>query len=117
MIGQPDNFLIFPFVTDFRPAEHNFQVGPRQFELADNFRCRRHIPDINPETDDLRAAIRRITDHPVVPIDFLVTQAALAVKEVAWACGYANPSYFIHSFRAQYGQTPKGYRQRNEKPV
>ena len=47
----------------------------------------------------------------------LLAESALAVKEVAWACGYANPSYFIHSFRAQYGQTPKGYRQRNDKPV
>ncbi len=61
VVGQPDNFLIFPFVADFRPAEHDFQVGSRQFELADNFRRRRHIPDINPEADDLRAAIRRIT--------------------------------------------------------
>lgn len=41
----------------------------------------------------------------------LLAQSALAVKEVAWACGYANPSYFIHSFRAQHGQTPKAYRQ------
>nr|WP_315244268.1 helix-turn-helix transcriptional regulator [uncultured Albidiferax sp.] len=41
----------------------------------------------------------------------LLAESALAVKEVAWACGYAHPSYFIHSFRAQYGQTPKGYRQ------
>ena len=61
VIGQPDNFLICPFVADFRPAEHDFQVGPRQLELADNFRRRRHIPDINAETDDLRTAIRHIT--------------------------------------------------------
>lgn len=41
----------------------------------------------------------------------LLAESALAVKEVAWACGYAHPSYFIHSFRAQHGQTPKAYRQ------
>ncbi|MCX7277186.1 MAG: helix-turn-helix transcriptional regulator [Burkholderiales bacterium] len=41
----------------------------------------------------------------------LLTESALAIKEVAWACGFANPSYFIHTFRAQHGQTPKAYRQ------
>jgi AraC-like DNA-binding protein len=41
----------------------------------------------------------------------LLAESALAVKEVAWACGYANPSYFIHTFRAQHGQTPTAYRQ------
>ena len=41
----------------------------------------------------------------------LLAESTLAVKEVAWACGYAHPSYFIHSFRAQYGQTPKAYRE------
>jgi AraC-like DNA-binding protein len=41
----------------------------------------------------------------------LLAESALAVKEVAWACGFANPSYFIHTFRAQHGQTPKAYRQ------
>ena len=41
----------------------------------------------------------------------LLTESALAVKEVAWACGFANASYFIHTFRAQHGQTPKAYRE------
>lgn len=40
----------------------------------------------------------------------LLTESALAVKEVAWACGFAQASYFIHTFRAQHGQTPKAYR-------
>ena len=41
----------------------------------------------------------------------LLTESGLAIKEVAWACGFANPSYFIQTFRSHHGQTPKGYRQ------
>lgn len=41
----------------------------------------------------------------------LLAESELAVKEVAWACGFANPSYFIHTFRAHHAQTPKTYRQ------
>lgn len=39
----------------------------------------------------------------------LLTEGRLAGKEVAWACGYASPSYFIRSFRAQFGLTPKAW--------
>ncbi|WP_394788901.1 helix-turn-helix domain-containing protein [Rhodoferax sp.] len=41
----------------------------------------------------------------------LLTESALAVKEVAWACGFANTSYFIQTFKTQHGATPKAYRQ------
>ncbi|HNB43014.1 MAG TPA: AraC family transcriptional regulator, partial [Burkholderiaceae bacterium] len=39
----------------------------------------------------------------------LLTEGRLAGKEVAWACGYASQSYFIRSFRAQFGLTPKAW--------
>jgi len=39
----------------------------------------------------------------------LLAEGRLAGKEVAWACGYASQSYFIRSFRAQFGQTPKAW--------
>ena len=40
----------------------------------------------------------------------LLAQSTLAGKEVAWACGFATQSYFIRSFRAQFGMTPQAWR-------
>jgi AraC-like DNA-binding protein len=33
-----------------------------------------------------------------------------AIKEIAWCCGFASASYFIRSFKLQFGDTPKAYR-------
>ena len=41
----------------------------------------------------------------------LADEAALAVKEVAWACGFASSGYFIRTFRARHGLTPAVWRQ------
>ena len=41
----------------------------------------------------------------------LLRESTLAGKEIAWACGFASPSYFIRAFRAHWGQTPKAWRQ------
>jgi AraC-like DNA-binding protein len=40
----------------------------------------------------------------------LLGDGSLSGKEVAWACGYANPSYFIRSFRRHHGSTPQAWR-------
>lgn len=40
----------------------------------------------------------------------LLRETTLAGKEVAWACGFAAPSYFIRTFRAHHGMTPKAWR-------
>jgi len=40
----------------------------------------------------------------------LLTEGDAAVKEVAWSCGFGSASYFIRSFRNQYGLTPQSYR-------
>ena len=40
----------------------------------------------------------------------LLADTDMAVKEVAWACGYATPGYFIQSFRRHHGQTPGQWR-------
>jgi AraC-like DNA-binding protein len=39
----------------------------------------------------------------------LLGEGRLAGKEVAWACGFASPSYFSRSFRARFGLTPKAW--------
>ena len=41
----------------------------------------------------------------------LLRETTLAVKEVAWACGFAAPSYFIRTFRHHHGVTPKQWRE------
>ena len=36
----------------------------------------------------------------------LLTDPSLNVSEIAWACGFRSPNYFIRRFRAAYGFTP-----------
>jgi len=40
----------------------------------------------------------------------LLGQSSLSVKEVAWASGYANQSYFIRCFRRRWGTSPGDWR-------
>ena len=40
----------------------------------------------------------------------LLAQTNLSGKEVAWASGYANQSYFIRCFRRRWGASPAEYR-------
>ena len=41
----------------------------------------------------------------------LLASSRMAIKEVAWACGYNSPGYFIQTFRRLQGQTPSAWRQ------
>ncbi|MEY2689048.1 MAG: hypothetical protein RL375_3246, partial [Pseudomonadota bacterium] len=40
----------------------------------------------------------------------LLAETDLAVKEVAWACGFASASYFIRTFRSHHAATPLAWR-------
>ena len=40
----------------------------------------------------------------------LLSESAMAGKEVAWASGFATQSYFIRTFRTHFGMTPKAWR-------
>ncbi len=42
----------------------------------------------------------------------LLSQHSMAIKAVAWACGYNSASYFIRNFRHRYGCTPLAWRER-----
>ena len=42
----------------------------------------------------------------------LLASSRMAIKEVAWACGYNRPGYFIQTFRRLQGLTPSAWRQR-----
>ncbi len=39
----------------------------------------------------------------------LLRGSTMGVAEVAWACGYARPSYFNRAFRARTGRTPREF--------
>lgn len=41
----------------------------------------------------------------------------LSVSEIAWACGFTDPSYFSRIFRKQTGLTPQAYRKKLEEDV
>jgi AraC-like DNA-binding protein len=47
----------------------------------------------------------------------LLADTDLAVKEVAWACGFASASYFIRTFRAHHGETPVAWRATHQRQV
>jgi AraC-like DNA-binding protein len=47
----------------------------------------------------------------------LLRQSKMAGKEIAWACGYAAPSYFIRTFRSHFGMTPTAWRAQAEAAV
>lgn len=40
----------------------------------------------------------------------LLVEGDAAVKEIAWCCGFGSASYFIRSFRQEFGMTPYSYR-------
>ena len=40
----------------------------------------------------------------------LLAENDSAVKEIAWCSGFASASYFIRSFKQQFGVTPKVFR-------
>ncbi|WP_367848457.1 helix-turn-helix transcriptional regulator [Rhodoferax sp. WC2427] len=44
----------------------------------------------------------------------LLAETDMAGKEVAWACGFATPSYFIQTFRQQFGATPQQWRAKRQ---
>jgi AraC-like DNA-binding protein len=47
----------------------------------------------------------------------LLRESSLAIKEVAWACGYASAGYFIRVFKQHHGLTPQGWRTARAAPA
>ena len=45
----------------------------------------------------------------------LLVQKSLSISEIAFKVGFASQSYFTKSFSAQYGISPKEYREQNSK--
>lgn len=51
-----------------------------------------------------------ITDERLELAREMLADPRYNVSEVSWACGFAEPSYFIRVFRARTGFTPRTYR-------
>lgn len=51
-----------------------------------------------------------VTGERVALAQRLLTEGGYQVAEVGWACGFAQPSYFIRVFRARTGVTPLAWR-------
>jgi AraC-like DNA-binding protein len=43
----------------------------------------------------------------------LLNESPLSVKEISWACGFSDESYFIRKFSAAFGMTPNLYRRKD----
>jgi transcriptional regulator GlxA family with amidase domain len=51
-----------------------------------------------------------LTAERVALAQRLLDEGNYQVAEVGWACGFAQPSYFIRVFRARTGLTPLAWR-------
>ena len=69
VIGQANDFLLFPLMADFRAAKHDLQRRAGRLQQADDFGGRRDIPDIDAEADDLRPAIGRLAQFAKQRLD------------------------------------------------
>jgi AraC family transcriptional regulator len=56
--------------------------------------------------------LRRLTRLRMEKAQHLLDLHHLAIIEIAFACGYTNPSHFATAFRRQTGVTPSQYRHR-----
>ena len=57
--------------------------------------------------EHLSAHITRLRNERAIQ---LLAHSELSIKEIAWACGYNAPGYFIQQFRRTYGVTPRAWR-------
>ncbi len=56
-----------------------------------------------------RRLIEAMHDRRIERARRLLRDSTMGVAEVAWACGYARPSYFNRMFRARTGTTPREF--------
>ena len=85
MVGELDNFLVFRFVADLRPAEDDFDFRPDAFDGGDDFGGRFNVPDVNAEADDFRMereqALRDV-ERALVDVEFGEAGARFQFAEI-----------------------------------
>ena len=53
MVGQMRDGLLFGLMAHLRPAQHQFEVGPRRLEQTDHLGGLCHVPDVHAKAHDL----------------------------------------------------------------
>lgn len=54
-----------------------------------------------------------LTDRRLSCARALLDDRSLSIAEIAWACGYSDPSYFIRVFKQQMGSSPHALRSKS----
>jgi AraC-like DNA-binding protein len=107
-----------PLVARARVLIHN-QLGDPQLSVA------RLASQLGCSADHLSQLFRQRAGEPLLAYinrlrveraARLLRETSLAGKEVAWACGFAAPSYFIRVFRQHHGMTPQAWRDGDAAP-
>ena len=107
-----------PLVSRVRVFVQN-QLGDHQLSvrrLAEQVRC---TPDYLSNVfsvatgEHLTAFINR---QRIERAARLLRESGLTSKEIAWACGFATQTYFIRTFRARMGITPKAWKAASAAP-
>lgn len=68
-------------------------------------------------TTHKRALLRRVTEtirerchEPDLDPATVAASDGLGIVEIAWSCGFSEPSQFTHRFRERFGSAPRTYR-------
>ena len=85
MISQLNNGLIFGFVTDFRAAEDDFDVGSDALDGGDDFGGWLDVPDVDAEADDFGVARQqgfRDVERALVDVELGKAGARLELAQI-----------------------------------
>ena len=105
MVGQRDNPLPLGFITDFRAAEDDLDFRTDTFDGGNDLGRLRDIPDINPETDDLRVLCEnffRDFERTLVDIKLADLRTRLQFAEVGEKI--AQPERGVDELRVERGE-------------
>ena len=104
MVGKLDDFLFLGFVTDFRPAEDDFDFRPDAFDGGDDFGGWLDVPDVNAEAEDfwiLRQQNLRDVERALVDVEFGEAGARLEFAEIGQQITEAERG--VDEFRVERG--------------
>lgn len=58
--------------------------------------------------------VKYLLSYRLMKSSELLTETTLSITEIAFEVGFSNPSYFIDSFKREYGCTPNEYRKEHK---
>ncbi|MBE7029864.1 MAG: helix-turn-helix transcriptional regulator [Ruminococcaceae bacterium] len=109
------------FYNNHKPAEQSVDMAKRHIDL--NYRNRITLESLAELTHLEKSYLSRIFKKKFhqSPIDYLILlrlsrardlllSTDMTINEIAISCGYTNISFFIASYKKNYGMTPAQYR-------